>query len=133
MKDHPAHGMRILEPIGFPTAITAAIYQHHERYDGKGYPQGLAGDEIALAARILNVADTIDAMVSERPYRGTISTQEVIVELDRESGGQFDPRMTQSAKRLIEKGLLKLGMHAYYQHSSGAEKTDKNGKENQHP
>ena len=132
MKDHPAHGMRILEPIGFPAAITAAIYQHHERYDGKGYPQGLAGEEIALAARILNVADTIDAMVSERPYRGTISTQEVLVELDRESGGQFDPRMTQSAKRLIEKGLLKLGMHAYYQYSAGAEKTDKHVKENPH-
>jgi len=129
MKDHPAHGLRILEPIGFSSSITSAIYQHHERYDGKGYPQGLAGEQIAPAARILNVADTIDAMVSERPYRGTISSQMVLLELEREAGRQFDPRVVESAKRLIEKGLLKLGMHSYYQYSTGADKTGHDGKE----
>jgi putative nucleotidyltransferase with HDIG domain len=113
MKDHSAHGIRILEPIGFSAAIIDAVHQHHERYDGKGYPQGLAGEEIALTARILNVADTIDAMVSERPYRGTISSEEVLRELERESGRQFDPRITESARRLIEKGLLKLGKQSY--------------------
>jgi len=132
MKDHPAHGIRILEPIGFSSAIIDAIYQHHERFDGKGYPQGLAGEAITLAARILNVADTIDAMVSERPYRGTISSQEVLDELERESGGQFDRRVTDTAKRLIEKGLLKLGMNSYYQYSTGADKTDHHGKETAH-
>jgi hypothetical protein len=116
MKDHPAHGLRILEPIGFSPSITSAIYQHHERFDGDGYPQGLAGDQISLAARILNVADTIDAMVSERPYRGTISSQEVLLELERESGRQFDPLAAASAQRLIEKGLLKLGQQSYYKH-----------------
>jgi putative nucleotidyltransferase with HDIG domain len=115
MKDHPAHGIRILEPIGFPPAIITAIYQHHERFDGKGYPLGLAGEEITLAARILNVADTIDAMVSERPYRGKISVQGVLLELERESGWQFDPRVAESARRLIEKGLLKLGIQSYNQ------------------
>jgi putative nucleotidyltransferase with HDIG domain len=115
MKDHPAHGIRILEPIGFSPAIINAIYQHHERFDGRGYPQGLAGEEITLAARILNVADTIDAMVSERPYRGKISIQGVLLELEREAGGQFDPRVAESARRLIEKGLLKLGMNSYNQ------------------
>jgi putative nucleotidyltransferase with HDIG domain len=129
MKDHPAHGIRILEPIGFSSAITDAIYQHHERYDGKGYPQGLAGDKITLAARILNVADTIDAMVSERPYRGTISSQEVLLELGKEAGGQFDPQVTECARRLISKGLLKLGMSSYYQYSAGTDKPDNNGKE----
>jgi putative nucleotidyltransferase with HDIG domain len=132
MKDHPAHGIRILEPIGFSSAITDAIYQHHERYDGKGYPQGLAGDKITLAARILNVADTIDAMVSERPYRGTISSQEVLLELEKEAGGQFDPRVTECARRLISKGLLKLGMSSYYQYSAGADKPENNGKEASH-
>jgi putative nucleotidyltransferase with HDIG domain len=129
MKDHPAHGLRILEPIGFSAAIIDAIYQHHERYDGKGYPQGLAGEDITLAARVLNVSDTIDAMISERPYRGTISTQEVLAELDRESGQQFDPRVAETAKRLIEKGLLKLGMNSYHQYSAGVDKTDHHGKE----
>lgn len=108
MKDHPEHGIRILEPIGFPSDIINAIHQHHERFDGTGYPQGLAGENITLIARILNVADTIDAMVSERPYRGSITAEEVLQELERESGRQFDPRVTTSAKRLIEKGLLKL-------------------------
>ncbi len=129
MKDHPSHGIRILEPIGFTASITSAIYQHHERYDGKGYPQGLAGEQIVLPARILNVADTIDAMVSERPYRGTISCEDVLLELNRESGGQFDPRVAESAKRLIEKGLLKLGMHSYYQYAAGSDKAERDGKE----
>lgn len=122
MKDHPSHGIRILEPIGFSPAIIDAIYQHHERYDGRGYPQGLAGEEISLGARILNVADTIDAMVSERPYRGTISSTDVLQELERESGGQFDPVVAATAKRLIEKGLLKLGMHTYYHYATGDSK-----------
>ncbi|OGW36976.1 MAG: hypothetical protein A2010_00530 [Nitrospirae bacterium GWD2_57_9] len=125
MKDHPAHGIRILEPIGFSPTIISAIYQHHERFDGKGYPQGLAGEHITLPARVLNVADTIDAMVSERPYRGTISSDEVLLELERESGRQFDPKVTESACRLIVNGLLKLGMHTYYQYSLGADKDAK--------
>jgi putative nucleotidyltransferase with HDIG domain len=132
MKDHPAHGIRILEPIGFSSTIISAIYQHHERYDGKGYPQGLAGDQITLSARILNVADTIDAMISERPYRGTISNQEVLLELERESGLQFDPQVADSAKRLIEKGLLKLGMHSYHQYAAGTDRPGKNEKEDLH-
>ncbi len=125
MKEHPTHGIRILEPIGFSPTIIDAIYQHHERYDGKGYPRGLAGETITLAARVLNVADTIDAMVSERPYRGIISSQDVLLELERESGRQFDPRVAESARRLIEKGLLKLGMHTYHQYASGTEKESK--------
>ena len=129
MKDHPAHGIRILDPIGFSPAIIDAIYQHHERFDGKGYPRGLAGEEITLAARILNVADTIDAMVSERPYRGTISVQEVLLELQRESGRQFDPIVAESARRLVEKGLLKFGTHSYHQYAAGMDKTDRNSKE----
>jgi HD-GYP domain-containing protein (c-di-GMP phosphodiesterase class II) len=123
MKDHPAHGIRILEPIGFSSTIIDAIYQHHERFDGKGYPRGLAGEEISLAARILNVADTIDAMISERPYRGRISIQGVLLELERESGRQFDPRVAESARRLIEKGLLKLGTHSHYQYAPGEDTT----------
>jgi putative nucleotidyltransferase with HDIG domain len=114
MKDHPAHGLRILEPIGFAPAIIDAIYQHHERYDGKGYPRGLAGEEITLAARVLSVSDTMDAMLSERPYRSMISAETVLAELERESGKQFDPKVSEAARRLIEKGLLKLGIHSYH-------------------
>ena len=128
MKDHPAHGIRILEPIGFSPSIVDAIYQHHERFDGKGYPQGLSGDEVSLGARILNVADTIDAMVSERPYRGMISSAEVIQELEKETAHQFDHAVAEAAIRLIEKGLLKLGMHTYYHYVTGMEKNAQKGK-----
>lgn len=113
MKDHPAHGIRILEPIGFASPIITAIYQHHERFDGAGYPRRLAGDAISLQARILAVADTIDAMVSERPYRGSISPELVLEELEKESGKQFDPQVARTARTLIDKGLLKLGMQTY--------------------
>lgn len=122
MKDHPAHGMRILEPIGFSRSISNAIYQHHERFDGKGYPQGIGGEDISLAARILSVADTIDAMISERPYRGTISAEAVLRELDKEAGLQFDPEVGQVAKKLINQGLLKLGAPTYAQHAPVADK-----------
>jgi putative nucleotidyltransferase with HDIG domain len=122
MKDHPAHGLRILEPIGFSPAITTAIYQHHERFDGKGYPQGFAGDKIVFQARILAVADTIDAMSSERPYRGIISTEQVMRELDKEAGCQFDPIVARTARRMLEKGHLKPGMQAV-PHQPAAERT----------
>jgi putative nucleotidyltransferase with HDIG domain len=125
MKDHPGHGIRILDPIGFSPAIMNAIYQHHERYDGNGYPQGLGGEEITLSARILTVADTIDAMLSERPYRGTISSEEVLLELQRESGKQFDPGVAEAAQRLIRNGLLNVGMQRYHQHASGSQDNEK--------
>jgi putative nucleotidyltransferase with HDIG domain len=129
MKDHPAHGIRILEPIGFAPAIVNAIHQHHERWDGKGYPCGLAGEEITLTARILNVADTIDAMISERPYRGSISSDEVLLELERESGRQFDPRIAEAGRRLIQNGLLKLGKQSYSEFKTPMGKMEKGNKE----
>ena len=129
MKDHSAHGIRILEPIGFPPTVINAIHQHHERYDGRGYPQGLAGEQITLTARILNVADTIDAMVSERPYRGTISPEDVLLELKVEAGKQFDPQAAQSARRLIKQGLLKLGKQSSDGFASGMTKMGNSGKE----
>ncbi len=121
MKDHPSHGIRILEPIGFTPSIVSAIYQHHERYDGAGYPQGLKGDAISVQARILNVADTVDAMVSERPYRGTIATETVLRELEKEEGLQFDPTVARTARKLIEQGMLKLGIPAYARRSPAGE------------
>jgi len=128
MKDHPAYGIRILEPIGFPPEIINAIHQHHERYDGKGYPQGLAGEDITLTARILNVADTVEAMISERPYRSMISPEDVLLELAKESGRQFDPLVAQSAQRLIGKGLLKLGKHTANGYTVGINKGTDDGK-----
>lgn len=106
MKEHPLHGERILQPIGFSEEITKSIRHHHERYDGKGYPDGLKGEEIFLGARILCVADTIEAMTSKRYYRDVLSITRVIKELRKCSKTQFDPSIAEVALRLIEKKTI---------------------------
>jgi len=71
--------------------ILQMVRHHHERYDGNGYPDGLSGEQIPLGARILAVADTYDAMVSQRPYRSAMSRKEALDEIRRCTGTQFDP------------------------------------------
>ena len=91
MKTHPQIGARILEPIEAYAAIIPIILQHHERFDGKGYPNGLSGNAIHLGARILAVADAFDAMKSDRPYRIGMPLERVMEIIQQESGRQFDP------------------------------------------
>ena len=76
--------------------ITPAIKHHHEFYNGEGYPEGLKGEAIPLMARILAVADTVDAMGADRPYRRGRSREEIIAELQRCSGSQFDPKVVEA-------------------------------------
>lgn len=106
MKEHPFHGERILEPIGFSEEIIRSIRHHHEWFNGKGYPDRLKGKEISVGARTLCVADTIEAMTSERYYRDVISITNVIKELKDGSGAQFDPDVAEAAIRLIENGNI---------------------------
>jgi len=91
LKEHPEIGDRILEPISFLKDVRRIILQHHERFDGKGYPNQMQKDEILLEARILSVADTYDAMTSNRPYRAALSHEITIQEIMDHSGSQFDP------------------------------------------
>lgn len=91
LQRHPEIGDRILEPIGFFKDVRKIILQHHERYDGKGYPNNLKQDEILLESRILAVADTYDAMTSTRPYRSALSHETTIQEIREHAGTQFDP------------------------------------------
>ena len=88
---HPMRGLDIVREIGFLDEALAGIMHHHERIDGRGYPMGLAGDEIPEFARVLAVADAFDAMTSTRSYRGARTVHEAIEELRRWSGTQFDP------------------------------------------
>lgn len=90
---HPEMGKRILEPIPFMRHLIPGVYCHHEKFDGTGYPQGLKHDEIPLMGRIIAVADTYDAMTSDRSYRKALSFDVAIEELKRNSGTQFDPEM----------------------------------------
>ena len=91
MKLHPLHGEKILRNIPFLEGAAKIVCQHHEKWDGSGYPYGLRGEDINFGARIFSVADAFDAMISNRVYRRGRSCREAIEELERCSGTQFDP------------------------------------------
>jgi len=95
VKSHPQMGDSIIEPVSFLKEPRDIILHHHERYDGKGYPDGLKGEEIPLGARILAVADSFEAMMSDRPYRSALDLHEAIAEIKDNSGTQFDPAIVQ--------------------------------------
>jgi putative nucleotidyltransferase with HDIG domain len=91
MERHPAAGEKMLAGIEFPWDVKPMIRHHHERWDGTGYPDRLAGEQIPLGARIIFVADAFDAMTSERVYRKPLSERDAVAELERCAGTQFDP------------------------------------------
>jgi len=94
VKQHPFLGGQMLKSFSQLKSIIPCIVHHHERYDGRGYPHGLAGEEIPLCSRIIAVADSFDAMISERPYKKSLSFGEAILELEKNMGTQFDPAIT---------------------------------------
>ena len=93
MKQHPEIGYRIAKSTPQLDHIADYILYHHERWDGKGYPEGLAGEEIPLVARILSLADAYDAMTEDRVYRKALSKEEALEEIRRNAGIQFDPKL----------------------------------------
>jgi putative nucleotidyltransferase with HDIG domain len=99
IKSHPETGAAILKHMKSLKHLVAAVYHHHEQFDGNGYPQGISGKEIPLHARIIAVADAFDAMTSNRAYRKALSLRTALSELERDKGTQFDPEI---ANFLIE-------------------------------
>ena len=93
VREHPRKGRNILAPISSLSAVTEVVYYHHEHWDGNGYPEGLAGQDIPRMARIIGVADAFDAMTSQRPYRSPFNLEEAFAELRKEAGRQFDPEL----------------------------------------
>jgi len=93
MRKHPLIGVRILQDIEFLEKSLPIIKHHHERVDGTGYPDGLSDSEIPFGARILAIADTFDAMITDRPYRKGVSEQKAIQEIIRNKGSQFDSEL----------------------------------------
>jgi len=91
MKRHPEIGKNIIEGIDFLRGSVPIVYCHHEKYDGSGYPRKLTGEEIPIEARIFAVADALDAITSDRPYRQAMSVNRAKSEIRRQSGAQFDP------------------------------------------
>lgn len=101
MRRHPELGLKIVQPIGFSNAATDIILWHHEHWDGRGYPNGLRGQEIPMTARAFAVADAYDAMTSERPYRSAMSTAEALEVISDEAGKRYDPYLVQEFLDLV--------------------------------
>ncbi len=107
IKKHPEHGLKILKSLEHLELILPGILHHHERWDGKGYPDQLQGEKIPLAARIVCVTDAFDAMTSTRSYRKALPDSEALSRLKKDSGTQFDPIVVTALVRAYEKGLLR--------------------------
>ncbi|HXV36983.1 MAG TPA: HD domain-containing phosphohydrolase [Myxococcota bacterium] len=105
IKQHPSIGAKILEPVTFLADIAPCVRHHHEWFDGssRGYPERLRGNAIPLPSRIILVADTVEAMTSDRPYRNAMPIERVIAELDKYSGSQFDPTCVEAFLRLLDR------------------------------
>jgi HD-GYP domain-containing protein (c-di-GMP phosphodiesterase class II) len=95
MKTHPELGVRMIEKVNFLKPAIPYILYHHERWDGNGYPQGLQGEEIPVEGRLLAVADTFDAITSNRPYRKGQSAAKALDEIKKNAGTQFDPQIVE--------------------------------------
>ena len=108
MKSHVIRGAEILKDFTLVEHVTDGTRYHHERFDGRGYPDGLKGEEIPLYARIIGVADAFDAMTSNRVYRNHMDTDYVMNEMKRGRGTQFDPDALDAFLRLVEKGIINL-------------------------
>ncbi len=106
IKMHPETGYEILKSIQFPWPVAEIVLQHQERYDGSAYPQGLKGNEINLSARILGVADVIEAMSSHRPYRPSLGIDKALAEIKKNRGKYYDPIVVDACLILFnEKGF----------------------------
>jgi len=106
IKNHPKTGYDILKTIDFPWPVARIVLQHHERLDGSGYPQGLKGDEILLEAKIMGVADVVEAMSSHRPYRPALGIDKALEEISQNRGILYDPEVVDACLKIFkEKGF----------------------------
>lgn len=106
MQEHPVVGVTILQPIRELEAASLGVKYHHEKFDGSGYPEKLKGDQIPLIASIISVADSFDAMTTNRPYRKGLSKKEAIEEIQRESGKQFSPRIAEALVEIYKENKI---------------------------
>ncbi|MBW2040140.1 MAG: HD domain-containing protein, partial [Deltaproteobacteria bacterium] len=103
IREHPIKGVKIVAPLKLPYEVIAGIKHHHERFDGKGYPEGLMGKQIPLFARIIAIADSYDAMTVGRPYRAPLSKGDAMLELKRNSSSQFDRELVDVFSKEMKK------------------------------
>jgi len=108
MRRHPVIGFEIVRGIEFLADAAQIVRHHHERYDGAGYPDGLAGEEIPLAARIFSVADALDAMTTDRPYRPGFPLEQARAEIRAGAGTQFDPAVVDQLDALPDEAIERI-------------------------
>jgi putative nucleotidyltransferase with HDIG domain len=108
IKMHPKIGHDILKHVEFPWPIAETVLQHHERMDGSGYPDGIVEEDILLEAKILAVADVVEAMSSHRPYRPSLSLEKALQEISSKSGICYDSRVVDSCVKLFNTGLFRF-------------------------
>ncbi|HEY8490449.1 MAG TPA: GAF domain-containing protein, partial [Dehalococcoidia bacterium] len=105
MRRHPEYAYHMLKDVKFLAGALEVVYAHHERYDGKGYPRGLKGEEIPLGSRIFAVADAFDAMTSDRPYRKAMPWDAALREIRKHTGTQFDPKVVEAFEAVYRKAM----------------------------
>ncbi|HEY3727797.1 MAG TPA: HD-GYP domain-containing protein [Solirubrobacteraceae bacterium] len=110
MARHPAIGAEIVGEIEFLSEAARVVRSHHERWDGSGYPDGLAGEEIPLAARVFAVADVLDALTSDRPYRPASSLHEAREMISAEAGSHFDPQVVEAFNSIDDATIKRIGV-----------------------
>lgn len=110
VQEHPRKGYDVLRGVHFPWPVANAVLQHHERLDGSGYPDGLRGDAICMEARVLAVADVVEAMASHRPYRPALGIEKALAEIETHAGVLFDPAVVASCLRLFREKGYKLSL-----------------------
>ena len=108
MRRHPQTGARVVRPLGLGDVVTDVVLHHHERWDGRGYPDGLEAEEIPLAARVFSVCDALEAMTAERPYRGPLPPSVAFERVRLEAGQQFDPDVVEALERGVSNGDIDL-------------------------
>ena len=114
VQEHPLLGYELIMDCDFLKKAANVVLYHHERYDGQGYPYGLAGEEIPLEARIFSVADTLDAITSDRPYRSGQSLFVACEEIEKGKGSQFDPEVVEAFFSVKEEVWLEIKYNAYH-------------------
>jgi len=108
VKAHPVRGAQMLQGVRFLEKATDLVRHHHERVDGKGYPDGLRGDEITIGAKIVNVADAFDAMTTERPYRAGLTTEQAMAQLTEKAGTQFASEVVEVMVAAFREGTIRV-------------------------
>jgi putative nucleotidyltransferase with HDIG domain len=112
VKTHAAVGAELLAPIDFDGPVAEIVLQHHERLDGSGYPRGLRGDEVLPGARVLAVADVMEAMITHRPYRPALPLEEALAEVAAGAGSRYDAAVCAAAIRLFQDEGFAFGEQA---------------------